>query len=152
MVKGISDSRYNACEFRLMRFYLTTTDKIIAHINREIHIVDQIDAKILLDMDIAVPEGFIIDLEKEKLLIPHCQSLMAKISTRCKVPASSIQVYAAHRTDIPSMISMLVTVIDSNGKRFCIPMHEIFYEPYENDKLTAYPGLIKGDICKVVPI
>ncbi|RKF71225.1 hypothetical protein GcC1_104010, partial [Golovinomyces cichoracearum] len=71
-VKDLGSKLYDASQFIEMDFYLPTSKGIIAHFRREIHIVDKLDARIVLGMYIALPEGWIIDLDSQLLTLPYC--------------------------------------------------------------------------------
>ena len=80
-VKGLGTKLHDASEFTELYFYICGNDNVVAHMNREIHIVYKLSANALIGIDIAQPEGWIIDLDSQKLIMPKCYGLAVNIYT-----------------------------------------------------------------------
>ncbi|KAI6244555.1 hypothetical protein HI914_07483 [Erysiphe necator] len=80
-VKGLGSRLYDASQFVEVDFYMPTINGQVAHFRREIHIVDNLDTRILLGMDIASPEEWIIDLDSQLLTLPHNSGIQTRIIT-----------------------------------------------------------------------
>ncbi|RKF62135.1 hypothetical protein OnM2_035045 [Erysiphe neolycopersici] len=77
---GLGDSIYDVYDFTEIDFYIRSKDNIIAHFQREIHTVENPQANALIGIDIASVEGWIIDLDAEKLTIPKCYGISVDIT------------------------------------------------------------------------
>lgn len=86
-VKGIGSGTHLAMDYVHLSFYFPgTIDKgqpVLAEIKREIHLVDDLKAKMLIENDILIPEGFLIDLTKREAIISSCKTTI-QISTKPK--------------------------------------------------------------------
>jgi hypothetical protein len=89
-VRGIGEKQHNVNKFVILAFYLPTDAHLVAHFKREIQIVDGLDANALIGLDIAVPEGWNIDLDAQEMTLPYCYQLVAisSDSSNPSVPAS----------------------------------------------------------------
>ncbi|RKF62348.1 hypothetical protein OnM2_034062 [Erysiphe neolycopersici] len=128
-VKGLGSRLYDASQFIEADFYMPTVNGLVAHFRREIHIVDNLDARILLGMDIASPEGWIIDLDSQLLTLPHNSGVQARIITIKKDKECKIPVFAASSCVIPAQSRSFVAVSSSKGNPLCVPQRDLVYEP-----------------------
>ncbi|RKF62631.1 hypothetical protein OnM2_032065 [Erysiphe neolycopersici] len=148
-VKGLGTKLYDASQFVEVDFYLPTTKEIIAHFLREIHIVDNLDARILLGIDIALPEGWIIDLDSQLLTLPFCAGIQAHIVTIKRDKECKISVFSASKCVIPSQSRSFVAVASSKGESLSIPPRDLIYEPIQQQSCTTFAHLVSGE-CKTI--
>ena len=81
-VRGIGSARHATDEYCLLDLYIpgmAIGKASVAHIRREVHIVENLKAKMLMGVDILGPERMSIDIGEEKLLIRSCDGLTADI-------------------------------------------------------------------------
>ena len=72
-VKGLGLTRHITSEYFIANLYFPTIDgSKLAWLRREFHIVDDVKIKLLVRIDILGPEGFIIDLSRNKVYILIC--------------------------------------------------------------------------------
>jgi hypothetical protein len=86
IVRGIRDKQHNANKFTILDFYLLTENHLVAPFKCEIHIVDGLNANALIGLDIAVPEGWNIDLNAQEMILPYCSRVKIPIVIRAKRP------------------------------------------------------------------
>ncbi|RKF54491.1 hypothetical protein OnM2_097002 [Erysiphe neolycopersici] len=56
-IRGFGSHRHDASQFVILDFYLPATKGIIAQLSREIHIVNELEARVLLGMDVIHSKG-----------------------------------------------------------------------------------------------
>ncbi|RKF71234.1 hypothetical protein GcC1_104013 [Golovinomyces cichoracearum] len=149
-VKGLGSKLYDASQFVEVDFYLPTSKGIIAHFRREIHIVDKLDTRILLGMDIALPEGWVIDLDSQLLTLLYCAGIQAHIVTikrdkECKIPVCS-----ATKCVIPAQSRSFVAVASSKGEPLSIPQRDLIYEPIQQQSCTTFAHLVSGECTAIM--
>ena len=76
-VKGIESTTHESVEFVHISIYFPGVTKdesaILACITREIHLIDDLKTKMLIDNDFFDPEEFIIDIEGKSAAIESCE-------------------------------------------------------------------------------
>ena len=86
-IRGIGSLKHVTDEYCLINLYVPSIVKgkpSLAHLRREVHIVDDLKAKILMGVNILGPERILIDVGEEKLLIRSCDNLTADIKVKAK--------------------------------------------------------------------
>ena len=75
-IRNINVVWHDTFSYVLLNFYVfdvAKDDKLVTtHFQREIHLVDQLSTKILIDVDIMMPEQMILNAERQKLTIKNC--------------------------------------------------------------------------------
>ena len=106
-------SKIHSCsDFILLDLYLD--DKVdsqvkTAHIYHEVYVVDNLNVKLLLDLNILKSEEIIIDLKKKCLIIHSCQDL--KISIRITLKMEMWVLHTVHFKNRVIILSNSVTAI-----------------------------------------
>jgi hypothetical protein len=126
-VKGIREKQHNANQFAILDFYLPASDNLVAHFCREIHIVDDLDANALLGLDIAVLEGWTIDLDAQKMMLPHCSRVIIPIITCSKGPKTQALVFTAAAVKLLPNCRQIVKVSGRKGADLQLPERDFFY-------------------------
>ena len=69
-VRGIRSTKYQTDEYIITPLYFSSTqdgnNKVLTYIRKEIHLVNNLRAKILIGNDIIAPEGFVINITNKK--------------------------------------------------------------------------------------
>ena len=69
-VRGIGSTKHQTDEYIIIPIYFPGTqdgnNKVLTYIRREIYLVNNLRAKILIGNDISVPKGFVIDITNKK--------------------------------------------------------------------------------------
>ncbi|KAI1001141.1 hypothetical protein K3495_g7055 [Podosphaera aphanis] len=147
-VRDLGGMTHDASEFTIIDFYLPNTDGIIAHFRHEIHIVEGLDAKMLLGMDVSVPEGFILDFSPETLTLPYCSGMKVQILIKSIPSTPPMPVFVTKKTIVPPHSRKLVPV--SPKKDYKLPEYDLIYEPIGNQAFTAFPQIISGNCTSVL--
>ena len=83
-IRGIGSQIHLSDEFIVLTFYLRgklNGQQAAAAITRELHVVDELKANMLIGNDIITPEGMCLDFSKQQLLIGSCQNIRVPFST-----------------------------------------------------------------------
>ncbi|KAI1007622.1 hypothetical protein K3495_g606 [Podosphaera aphanis] len=144
-VKGLGDKQYDASTFLILDILMPGSNNTTPHIRRQFHIVENLDAKILLGIDIASPEGWSIDMENEKLVMPHCQGISVPISTKFRAPISITRVFATSKTGVPPHSRKLIKVGNKDGPKINLPVHDMLYEPIAQDVVKYFPQVVSRE-------
>ena len=86
-VRGVGTERHLTDDYLVMDLYIKgkVEDKdAVAHLRREVHVVDNLKAKLLLGMDVMVPERMIVNLDLKKLTVGSCKGLKTSIKVTSK--------------------------------------------------------------------
>ena len=84
MIREIDDREHFSADYVNLDFYIDDKIKnksIIVHIKRDVHIVDNLKIKILIDFDIICSKEMIVDLQKWKFTIVNCDLTISIICT-----------------------------------------------------------------------
>ena len=144
-VQGIGATMYNANKFIKLQIYIFGENNLVARIEREIHVVDNLKANILLGMDIADPEGWLIDLSAHKMTLPHNANMMVPIIVKSKEQQSSLPVYAKKRVEVPPHSRKLIPISGKRGTDLpLLSGRDFLYEPAQNadSKYTTFAQLV----------
>ena len=86
-VRGIGAREHDSSEYTELDFYIhgkkADGTPAIAHFKREVHIVDDLKAKMLIGMDIMGPEGIALDPANKRLTVGSC-GIVAPLSVKSK--------------------------------------------------------------------
>ena len=87
-IRGIGSKIHQSDQFALFTFYLKGTlpegRTAMAQITREVHIVKDLKAKMLMGADIVTPESMVLDFAEQRITIGSCQNLIVPMSTRIR--------------------------------------------------------------------
>ncbi|KAF7852733.1 hypothetical protein EAF04_010926 [Stromatinia cepivora] len=150
-VRGLGDQRHDASQYVNLDFYLPATNGTIAQFNREVHIVEMLEARMLIGTDIIDPEDWIVDFGSQQLILPHCAGVHVKIVTKTKDVERKIAVYAQEKVVIPPHSGAFVTVASRKGDDILLPDHDMLYEPIQQDNFTSFAHVVTGS-CKTVMV
>ena len=114
-VKGIGNRKHAAEEYAVIDLYVPGNlngKTAVAHIKREVHIVPELKAKLLIGMDILGPERMDLSFRNKVLTIHSCRGLSTKIqiTPRTKSVANRT-VRCAEGTILPANCVSIVPVI-----------------------------------------
>ncbi|KAI0992393.1 hypothetical protein K3495_g15792 [Podosphaera aphanis] len=149
-IKGVGGELHDASEFVVLDFYLKSTDNVMAHFQREIHIVNGLAANALLGIDIAEPEGWLIDLDAQLLTLPKCHGLKIPISTKSHAPRSELSVFAKEKTIIKPHSQALVNAATSKGEKLNVGDHDMIFEPKQLEALTTFSALVSKQCSAIL--
>jgi hypothetical protein len=102
MVGGLGSTRFPSNEFVLLDFYFPGRDGRTAHIKCEVHLVESLDANLLIGVDVQSTEGIVSDPQNGTVTFCNCANIIvdAEVKTRSNLPYKR-KVYAKKETRLP---------------------------------------------------
>ena len=82
-IRGVSSNLYYSDEYVIATFYLQGKTGVAA-LTREIHLVDDLQANILIGADILTPEKIKLDYESQRIIIGSCQNLAVPFNSHAR--------------------------------------------------------------------
>lgn len=143
-VRGLGTNLHDASGFIDLDFFIHSHDNVVAHFNREIHVVDNLSANALIGIDIAQPEGWIIDLDAQKLIMPKCHGISVNIYTQSHDDLKSIPIFAKNKSVVKPHSRALIAIASRKGDDIQIPERDMIYEPLKLDAFTTFPCLVSN--------
>jgi hypothetical protein len=80
-VRGIDIAVHNCFEYIVLKLFIPEL-KEIAKLIRQTHVVNNLRAKFLMNMNILRSEEIIIDISRRKMILPLCENLKVVILLR----------------------------------------------------------------------
>ena len=68
-IKGINNNKHEVSEYIRIKMYLSNKNKMIALIEREFHVIDNLIVKALIEIDIMKSKEIILDLQNDVMRI-----------------------------------------------------------------------------------
>lgn len=149
-VRGLGDKRHDASEYTKLEMY-SPGDKGTAVIERELHIVDNLSADVLIGVDILKPEGMVIDLDQNILTIRSCEGLSVPINVSSRGSRINSTVYSEKAMIIAPHTNRKVTITGPRHRSLDLPHdREFLFEPEKVDKLSAYAHVVDCDMSHII--
>ena len=79
-VRGIGSTDHKTNEYVLLDFYILHKDNRTAHLRRELHVVEELHANILIGIDIMGPEGIVLDVNSKTAIIKSCDEITTQLT------------------------------------------------------------------------
>ena len=139
-VRGIGTKWHDTSEYVLLDFYIpgqVEAGAAVAHFTHEVHLVDDLTAKILIGIDVIVPEAIVIDGGKQIATIGSC-GLTTKLHVTSRGNRIDKVVRALQQVIIPPHTHMAVPV---KIRGHAIPNDRDYsFHPQEDSRLGAEGG------------
>lgn len=150
-VRGIGAQFHDASKFALLDLFFPDGKGNAGHISRELHVVDDLPAKILIGIDIMSPEGWCVDFKANTLTLPHCASIKVPIITHSIDPEpESTPIFAKKRVEVPAHSWSIVPISGKNGTPLKLPSCDLIFQPYQDSSLTKFMQIVNKDSEKVI--
>ena len=148
-VRGLGTSRHQTDEYVLMPFYCPGVDengqKALACIRRELHIVDDLRAKMLIGNDIVGAEQIIIDVAGNKASIGSCK-MEVPIEARQRGQFIRRNVHAKLATIVPPRSKLIVSV----SSKSLPDDRDFLFEPIEAASLCLFTHIVNHEMTGVL--
>ena len=146
-IRDLSTNRHQTWKYAVCDIYLSKSknDKnVISLIQREVHLVNDLKANMLIDNDIIDSEQFIIDMKIKQTTI---ENIDVSISIEVKSAKTSLQrlIHLKKIVIISSHIEMIISVHNVN-----LSVSRDFLFESENSKLVMYVHLIDVSITAIL--
>ena len=114
-VRGVGAGKHHTNEFAVVNLYLSGThpdgSNAVAVITREAHVVDDLNARMLIGMDILGPEAVVLDIPQRLAIIHSCQKVSVPLTITPRSPRRiDVAVSAKDRTIVPRNTVMRVAI------------------------------------------
>ena len=149
-VKGLGSAQHDTSEYVLIPVYIPAVKddgtKVLCRIKREIHLVDNLRAHMLIGNDIIGPEQIVLDVAANKAYIGSCNAT-ATISTRQRGPCYTKRAIKARRSLIVAPYAqMKVPIITPKD----LPDRDFLFEPCGHQSLTTYAHLVDAKMDAIL--
>ena len=150
-VRGLGSAKHQTDEYVILPIYFPGKSKDGTDITaktapREIHLVDELKAKMLVGMDIMKPEGIDILTSRSSASISSCK-VEVPVELKPKGRAVRQPVHARKAVDVPPHSQVLVPV------HFTGPLpdsRDFLFEPEEESHLSLYAHLVDSSLSAVL--
>ena len=132
-VRGIGEATLASNEYISLGFHIPGSlegKPVTARLVRDIHIVDNLQAKVLLGMDFLGPERMTLDFEKRKLSIGSCQGMVTELDVQSRGSPISRVVRAQSLVTIPAY-SVASIPIKMRGKASLPSGRDFMFLPHD---------------------
>ena len=147
-VKGLGSAMHDTNEYVLIPMYIPATKgdkRVLCRIYREVHLVDNLKAHMLLGNDIIGPEKIVLDIAQGKAYIGSCGATAA-ITSKQRGPYQRRIIHARKALAIAPRADALVPIITPQG----LPDRDFIFEPTQQRDLTMYAHLIDSHVAEVL--
>lgn len=131
-LRGIGTNRHSTNEWTTVSFYmkgLTPEGKpVMIKYTRDIHVVDNLKANLLIGMDILGPEGAVIDLPEEKIVFTKCGNVAVPVQATARDNVRIRRVVRTERKQIIPPRSTGRIGVSLKGKQ-PLPDRDFLFEP-----------------------
>ena len=149
-VKGLGTAMHDTDEYVLVPMYLPAVKqdgtRVLCRIVREIHLVDNLKAHMLIGNDIVGPEKIVLDVNQSKAFIGSCDAT-ADITCRQRGQQYTRAIHARKTLTIPPRSECLIPV----AKLSDVPTERDFlFEPIAQTNITLYAHLVDAKVHGVI--
>lgn len=147
-VRGIGSWTHQCSEYVCVNFFITgrlNGKKAIVSITHQLHIVDELKAKVLVGMDILGLEQAIIDINRQRLTLPMCENFTTDIKVTPKRRQTNKVVLASKLTTIPTN-SVTAVPIHLRGTVSLLADQDFVFQPVSRGLNLGLQGGPRGHI------
>ena len=141
-VRELDTKEHNACEYTIILIYIPNcNDEKVALIRREIHIVDDLSAKALIEIDIIKSEAIILDTAKDMTTIEsyNIQVSMLMIAKDSRTDAVIVS-KARFVISAYSFLTVSIDSVDLSSER------DLIFEPKQMNTLTLSASIVDNSL------
>ena len=134
-LRGIGSNRHSTVEWTTVSFFLkgeTQAGKpVMIKFTRDIHVVDNLKANILIGMDILGPEGVVIDLPHQRVTFTNCNGVSVPVQATARDNVRIRRVVRTGKRHIIPAKSTGTVAVSLRGKGL-LPDRDFLFEPEMN--------------------
>lgn len=113
-IRGLGSKIHHSDEFAVLTFYmegvLPEGTRAFAKITREVHIVDDLKAGMLIGADILTPERMVIDFATQTITIGSCRSMAVPMDSRARSEPTKRTIKSSSRIVLPPRSTQTIQV------------------------------------------
>ena len=140
---------HDTAEYMLISIYIPVIKedgtKVLCRIHREIHLVDNLKAHMLLGNDVIGPEKIVLDISQSKTYIDSC-GVTAIITSRQRDPYQRRVIHARKPLIIAPRFDAMVSIDTPKG----LSERDFIFEPVPQRNLIMYAHLMNSRIAGVL--
>ena len=149
-VRGIGPSSHNASQYVLVDIYLRGNNGRIAHLTKELHLVDELKANLLMGIDILAPEGIDVQLSRQTATIASCADVEIPISIQTRSSKVRKTVFTKTQMVIPPRTRKALPIQGPKGKPMELPAdRDLMFEPGIRQKVSVFAHIVDHTISEV---
>ena len=144
-VRGIGSDSHLANQYTTMVIYFMGKDGRIASTRkREVHLVDNLKANMLVGVDILAPEGIVIDPKRKTATIHSCDSIELELSIESRaVDRLRRAIFTSKRTVIPPHSRQVLPIQGSKKAKLNLPAgRDFLFEPGPSKALSVFTHIV----------
>lgn len=146
-VQRLNSTIHNSDHYITVNIYLTNTDEYTVIITCKIHIVNNLHAKMLIDIDILVTEDIIMNLFHKVVIIESCNNIKVLLTITTKsINQINHKVLVKQQIIILSQNNLVLTVLQSD--LFC-NYDFLFKSNCQQTDVTVYVHIVDHAMMKV---
>ena len=139
-LRGIGSNRHSTDEWITLSFFMkgeTPEGKpVMIKFTRDIHVVDNLKANLLIGMDILGPEGVVIDLPQEKVILTKCGNVAVPVQATARDNVRIRRIVRSERHQVIPPKSTGSIAVSLRGKD-PLPDRDFLFEPEMNGVLCT---------------
>ena len=131
-VRGIGSHTHECNKYVVITVYIpgiVNDSPAIASITHQLHVVDQLQAKILVGMDILGPEQAVLDIRQRQLTLPRCKNLQARLTVTPKLSRTTGKIVLAKELVTVPPNSVTPVPIQLKKKAYLPPNQDFLFQP-----------------------
>ena len=152
-VKGISGNEHSTADYVVLKLRIPGTDDktketVEAVVTREIHVVDGLEANLLIGSDIMVPEKMDLILLEKRLCIGSC-NVSTAIEIRIR-RAYQRHKHLIHSKSTTTILPNTITTIPIHGLTVAATDHDFIFELAELDYLLLFSHVVNSGVTGIL--
>lgn len=148
-IKGIGASKYKSAEFTTLYLYFSDRNNagelVYTSLKCKVHLVEGLQANLLISNNILSPEHIVIDIGKESAFIGSCE-VTIKVNAKQQEQFLTKKLFSSQESVIPPSSKALVPLVK-------IPLpddREFLFHPTAQANLILYTHIVDHEISKIL--
>ncbi|SLM41024.1 probable transposable element [Lasallia pustulata] len=142
-VRGIGLTSHSANEYARVDFYLPGKDGRTAYFQREVHLVENLKANLLMGIDIISPEGIDIYPSREVATVKSCGNIELALLIRTHSANIQRTVFTQKETCIPAHTRKALPIQGAKGGSLNLPQdRDMLFEPSIKQKVSVFAHIV----------
>ena len=142
-VRGIGLTSHSANVYARVDFYLPGKDGRTAYFQREVHLVENLKANLLMGIDIISPEQIHIDTSREVATVRLYDNIKLALSIRTRSSNVRKTVFSQKETRIPAHMREALPIYGAKGTPLNLPQdRNMLFEPSVKQKVSVFAHIV----------
>ena len=142
-VRGIGLTSHSANVYARVDFYLPGKDGRTAYFQREVHLVENLKANLLMGIDIISPEQIHINTSREVAMVRLCDNIELALSIQTRSANVQRTVFSQKGTRIPAHTRKALPIHGAKGTSLSLPQDcDLLFEPSVKQKVSVFAHIV----------